>query len=75
MLQTFIVKGSFQDSVSLMLVSRDLSKAGDVNRVSIMMGTPANKEVFKETGMWSDALSDAGPNDICVAIEIGRAHV
>ncbi len=69
MLQTFIVKGSFQDSVSLMLVSRDLSKAGDVNRVSIMMGTPANKEVFKETGMWSDALSDAGPNDICVAID------
>lgn len=69
MLHAFLKKGSFQDSVSLMLISRDLSKADDVNRVSIMMGTPANKDVFRETGMWHDILKDAGPNDICVVID------
>ena len=69
MIQAFIIKGSFQDSVSLMLVSRQLSKAHDVNRVSVMMGTPANKGVFKETGLWSEEFEQAGPNDICVAIE------
>lgn len=69
MLHAFLKKGSFQDSVSLMLISRDLSKADDVNRVSIMMGTPANKDVFRETGLWHDLLNDAGPNDICVVID------
>ncbi len=69
MLHAFLKKGSFQDSVSLMLISRDLSKADDVNRVSIMMGTPANKDVFRETGLWHELLSEAGPNDICVVID------
>lgn len=69
MIQAFIIKGSFQDSVSLMLVSRQLSKANDVRRVSVMMGTPANKGVFKETGLWSEVFEQAGPNDICVAME------
>lgn len=69
MLHAFLKKGSFQDSVSLMLISRDLSKADDVNRVSIMMGTPANKDVFRETGLWHDLLNEAGPNDICVVID------
>ncbi len=69
MLHAFLKKGSFQDSVSLMLISRDLSKADDLKRVSIMMGTPSNKDVFRETGMWHDTLDEAGPNDICVVIE------
>lgn len=69
MLHAFLKKGSFQDSVSLMLISRDLSKADDVNKVSIMMGTPANKDVYRETGMWHELLNEAGPNDICVVID------
>ncbi len=72
MLHAFLKKGSFQDSVSLMLISRDLSKGDDVNRVSIMMGTPANKDVFRETGMWHDLLNEAAPNDICIVIDSDR---
>ena len=69
MLYSFLLKGSFQDSVSLMLLSRSLSDYDDVNKVSVMMGTPANKDVFRETGMWHDDLADATPNDICVVID------
>lgn len=69
MLHAFLIKGSFQDSVSLMLISRDLSKGEDVNRVSIMMGTPSNKDVFRETGLWHPILDEAGPNDICAVID------
>ncbi len=69
MFYAFLKKGCFQDSVSLMLISRDLSKADDVKRVSVMMGTPANKDVFRETGMWHELLEQAGPNDVCVVIE------
>lgn len=69
MLYSFLLKGSFQDSVSLMLLSRNLSAHDDVSKVSVMMGTPANKDVFRETGMWHDGLADATPNDICVVID------
>ena len=57
MLYSFLLKGSFQDSVSLMLLSRSLSDYDDVNKVSVMMGTPANKDVFRETGLWCCRLT------------------
>lgn len=69
MLSATLIKGSFQDSVTLMVLSRDLSRAPDVNRVSVMMGTPANQDVFRETGFWHPALQDATPNDLCVVVD------
>lgn len=69
MIQSFIKKGSFQDSVSLMLISKKLSNLDEVDEVSVMMGTPANKSLLTATGFWSDLFNDATPNDICVAIK------
>lgn len=69
MLHAFLLKGSFYDSVSLMLVSKKLSSAPHVNRVSVMMGTPANLTLLKETGFQHPLLAEATPNDICVVID------
>ncbi len=69
MLHAVLINGSFQDSVTLMVVSRDLSALPRVNRVSVMMGTPANKDVFRETGLWHAALADASPNDLCIVVD------
>ncbi|MGF1726884.1 acyl-CoA synthetase FdrA [Photobacterium nomapromontoriensis] len=68
MIQAFIKKGSFQDSVSLMLISRQLSQCESVDEVSVMMGTPANKALLDSTGLWHPMFDEATPNDICVAI-------
>lgn len=68
MIQAFIKKGSFQDSVSLMLISRQLSGSEGVEEVSVMMGTPANKALLDATGLWHPMFDDATPNDICVAV-------
>ncbi|MDF2152987.1 acyl-CoA synthetase FdrA [Vibrio sp. CAU 1672] len=68
MIQAFIKKGSFQDSVSLMLISRQLSSGENVEEVSVMMGTPANKALLDSTGLWNPMFAEATPNDICVAI-------
>jgi len=70
MIQAFVKKGSFQDSVSLMLISKKLSASDAVDEVSIMMGTPANKSLLKETGFWHEMFSDVTPNDICVGIKV-----
>ena len=52
MLHAILIKGTFQDSVTLMLLSRDLSASAGIKRVSVMMGTPANKDLYRETGLW-----------------------
>ena len=64
-----IKKNTYQDSVNLMLISSKLSSMEGVNKVSIMMGTPANKEIFENTGMYVPALEEAGPNDICIVVD------
>ncbi|EOU45151.1 protein fdrA [Escherichia sp. KTE114] len=68
MIHAFIKKGCFQDSVSLMIISRKLSESENVDDVSVMMGTPANKALLDTTGFWHDDFNNATPNDICVAI-------
>ncbi|MGK7285327.1 acyl-CoA synthetase FdrA [Buttiauxella agrestis] len=68
MIHAFIKKGCFQDSVSLMLISRKLSETEGVDDVSVMMGTPANKTLLENTGFWHKDFTGATPNDICVAI-------
>ena len=42
MLHAILIKGTFQDSVTLMLLSRDLSALPGVKSVAAMMGTAAN---------------------------------
>jgi FdrA protein len=69
MLHATLIKGSFQDSVTLMVMSRDLSEMPSVNRVSVMMGTPANKDVFRETGLWHATFEAATPNDLCIVVD------
>ena len=73
MLSCFLLKGSFQDSVTLMVLSRDLSALPEVRKASVMMGTPANKDVFRETGLWHDGLDEATPSDVCVIVDCDAA--
>ena len=51
-----------------MIISRKLSESENVDDVSVMMGTPANKSLLETTGSGMTILPAATPNDICVAI-------
>lgn len=69
MLHTIIKENSYQDSVNLMLLTNKLSTMEGVKRISIMMGTPANKDIFKSTGLYTDELENAKPNDMMIVME------
>ena len=69
MIRGIIKPGTYQDSVNLMLLSSKLSKMDGVNAVSVMMGTPANKEIFRSGNLWADEFNAAGPNDMCIAVD------
>lgn len=70
MLQTIIMKNSYQDSVVLMLLTSKLNQLPEVERVSIMMGTPSNIDIFKASGFDTPELSDATSNDMVVMLEV-----
>lgn len=75
MLFTVIKKNSYQDSVSLMLLTTKLSNIEEVKKISVMMGTPANKEIFKNIGLYTVELETAGANDICIVLECSNEKI
>ena len=52
-----------------MLLSQKLSAMEGVNKASVMMGTPANKDIFKGSGLGTPELEDASANDIVIVID------
>ncbi|MFJ7183668.1 acyl-CoA synthetase FdrA [Lysinibacillus xylanilyticus] len=69
MLYTIIKENTYKDSIVLILLSNKLSAIDGVNKVSIMMGTPANKDIFKSSGLGTDELEKAKPNDIVIVVD------
>lgn len=69
MLRTIINKNTYQDSVVLMLLTNEISAIEGVNKVSIMMGTPANKDIFASSGLRTPELEEATANDMAIVID------
>ena len=70
MLKTVVKKGSYQDSVVLMLLTNEISTIEGVKKVSVMMATPANKDIFRQSGLDTEELMSAGANDMVVVADI-----
>lgn len=70
MLQTIIKKNNYQDSVVLMLLTSKLNQLSEVERVSIMMGTPANKDIFIASGFDTEELQTASSNDMVIMLDV-----
>lgn len=70
MLQTIIKSNSYQDSVVLMLLTSKINQMPEVSRVSIMMGTPANKDIFIASGFETPELAEASANDMVIMLEM-----
>ncbi|NLD17763.1 MAG: acyl-CoA synthetase FdrA [Tissierellia bacterium] len=70
MLITVIKKDMYKDSVALMLLNNKINAHPAVNVASIMMATPANKDMFKESGLLTDEVEKAGANDIAIVLDL-----
>lgn len=74
MLHTIIRKNSYQDSITLMLLTNHIATLEGVTKVSIMMGTPANKEILAAGGLGTPELAAVGANDIAMVMDIDGEH-
>jgi FdrA protein len=73
MLYSIIKPNTYQDSLRLMHLSNALSRADGINLVSIMMGTPANKEILQSAGLGTADLDGARPTDLVVVADVEDA--
>jgi FdrA protein len=61
-------RNSYFDSVVLMRIAAALVARPGVEDASLMMGTPANKEILRAAGLLDAGGEAAGPNDLVIAV-------
>ena len=73
--KTIIKKSEYHDSVSLMLVARELSGLEGVEDAAVVMATDANKSILDEAGLLTDAVRGATSNDLVIAVKAGTDEI
>lgn len=69
MLYTIIKKNTYQDSINLMLLTNRINGLPEVKQSQIMMGTDANKDIYRNAGLLTAEVEAAAPNDMCVVVD------
>ena len=61
--------GEYFDSVTLMIVGRDVSAAKGVADAAVVMGTKENKAILKASGLWLAEFDKADDTDLLLAVK------
>ncbi|MCY3994339.1 MAG: acyl-CoA synthetase FdrA [Caldilineaceae bacterium] len=61
--------GSYYDSVVLMLLQRALTELPGVMDAGVVMGTAANKELLDQSGLLSEEIQAAAPEDLILVVK------
>jgi len=74
-LQTTIKRNAYYDSVTLMLLSRELQKLTGVEDVLVGMGTDLNLNLAKDLGLASSDFDTLTANDLFIAAKFDEAQI
>lgn len=69
MLFTVIRKNTYQDSINLMLLTNRINTLPGVIQSQIMMGTDANKDIYRNAGLLTAEVEAAAPGDMCIVVD------
>jgi len=61
---------NYQDSLRLMRLSNTLAASDGIGRVSVMMGTPMNKDILRNAGMATEDLENASAADLLIFADV-----
>ena len=64
-----IKPNTYYDSITLMIISKELKKVPGVKEALVGMGTDLNLDIAKVTGLSSPELEAITPNDFFVALD------
>ena len=62
-------KNFYKDSVVLMRVAQSVAARDGITRVSLLMGTPANKDILVQAGLLAPEIAEAAPADLMILVE------
>ncbi len=62
-------EGEYYDSVTLMLVARDVLALEGVEEAAVVMGTDQNKSILETSGILLDMFNDAIDSDLLIAVK------
>ncbi|MCH8311133.1 MAG: hypothetical protein IIB17_11650, partial [Chloroflexi bacterium] len=71
--KNLVLKNSYRDSVVLMRLSQDLEQMDGIQQATIIMGTDNNKIVLDSAGLLMEDGSNAGANDLIVAVRLSSS--
>lgn len=66
--KTQVRKSDYFDSVTLMLVAKELLELAAVDDAAVVMATPANKEILDAAGLLTSDAARAGADDLVIAV-------
>jgi len=69
MIKGIIKKGEYYDSVSLMLVAKEINKMQGIEDSSVVMGTKENLAILKNAGLLISELEHAGDTDLLIVVK------
>lgn len=75
MLYSIIKPNNYQDSLRLMRLSNLVAGTEGINRVSIMMGTPMNKDILRDAGLASAEVDEAKPTDLLIQADVTSSEI
>ena len=62
-------EGEYYDSVTLMLVARDVLALEGVEDAAVVMGTDQNKSILETSGILLDMFKNAIDSDLLIAVK------
>ncbi|MEI6764407.1 MAG: acyl-CoA synthetase FdrA [Bacteroidota bacterium] len=70
-----VKQGEYYDSVSLMLLSKDLRKTEGITDSAVVMGTKENKAILEMSGMLLPEFKDISDNDLLICLKAEKQEV
>ncbi|MCK4694227.1 MAG: FdrA family protein, partial [Candidatus Cloacimonetes bacterium] len=74
-LRGFIKTGEYFDSVSLMIVSKEINKIEGIVDSAVIMGTKENKSILNAAGLLINKFQEAGDTDLLIVIKAETENV
>jgi len=66
--KSIVKQSEYHDSVSLMLVARELAGQEGITDAAVVMATEPNKSILEEAGLLTKEAKAATPNDLVIAV-------
>lgn len=65
-----IKENSYYDSVTLMIITKEIEARDDVENAVVVMGTDLNKDLLKNVGLLNDEINKTTANDLIIAVKM-----